>query len=400
MVEIAIVLILLLYTAVPELILLTLLVVYHKEPRRFPILLVINPTINPAFSIDKKDLCKPGIINFSGTGSPNVESYNWDFGDGTPITSSTIKDISHNYTKYGNFTVTLIITSTAGCISLSTQNVTIQKPSIIGTVSSVKGCIPATINFNANVSVLPNDAVSGYVWKYGDGSPAVTTRLEPLHIFIIVPATIYLHWTITTLDGCTNTFKFDSLAFGIPPTNLIAYTNKNVICGSDTAVFVGKATNANFYIWDNGESIDIVKDTISNHKYQTLGIKKILVTPSFNGCLGKSDSFNITVIGVISKFTFANTCADKKTFSFRNRSLGIYHLLYGILETVVPKENTLNAVHTFPDTGTYAVSLIVNDNITGCSDTLLQNIYTANPLLTNPDQSICRNSVTTFTVIK
>ncbi len=76
-----------------------------------------------------------------------------------------------------------------------------------------------------------------------------------------------------------------------------------------------KSTNANSYTWDNSETIDIVTDTISKHKYKTLGTKKILVTPSFNGCW-KSDSFNITLKGVISKFTFANTCDIKKHFHF------------------------------------------------------------------------------------
>ncbi len=103
-------------------------------------------------------LCQAGIINFSGTGSLNVESYNWDFGDRTPVISSANKDISHNYTKYGDFIVTLNVRSTAGCISSSTQTVTVQKPAIAGTVTSTQGCIPAPINFNATVSVLPGDA--------------------------------------------------------------------------------------------------------------------------------------------------------------------------------------------------------------------------------------------------
>ena len=71
--------------------------------------IVINPTIDSTFLIDKKDLCKAGVVNFTATGGANVESYSWDFGDGTPITSSANKDISHNYTKYGNFAVTLTI---------------------------------------------------------------------------------------------------------------------------------------------------------------------------------------------------------------------------------------------------------------------------------------------------
>jgi hypothetical protein len=281
---------------------------------------VINPTINPAFLIDKKDLCKPGVINFFAT--DGAQNYNWDFGDGTPVISSAVKDISHNYTKYGNFTVTLTANSTAGCISTSTQAITVQKPAIAGTVSSLQGCIPATINFNAGVSVLPNDRVNSYVWDYGDGTTVVRTPAGATSHVYNARGKYSPTVAITTTDGCSNAYKFDSVAFGIPPTNLIAYTRKNVICGSDTAVFVGKAMNANLFTWHNSETIDIVNDTISKHKYRTLGTKKILVTPSFNGCLGKSDSFNISVIGVISNFEFTNKCTEKKTISFVNTSLG------------------------------------------------------------------------------
>ncbi|HSN08136.1 MAG TPA: gliding motility-associated C-terminal domain-containing protein, partial [Hanamia sp.] len=60
---------------------------------------------------------------------------------------------------------------------------------------------------------------------------------------------------------------------------------------------------------------------------------------------------------------------------------------------------TLNASHTYPTEGSFNSSLLVIDSITGCRDSLTQPIYTARPALFNPDTSICRNTITHFSVL-
>lgn len=376
-----------------------LLVIYPQATSQATQVIMVNPTISPAFSISTKDICTPGAINFSATGTTNVESYSWNFGDGTPLISDTTNNIAHTYTNYGNFNVTLEVKSTAGCTSSSQQTVTVQKPAITATVSAMQGCIPISINFNATVSLLPNDAVSSYMWNYGDGSPATTTATANTSHNYTATGGYTPTLSITTTGGCSNTYNFDSIYFGIPPTNLIAYTQKSIFCGSETAVFVGNATNANSYTWDNSETIDIETDTLSKHKYKTLGTKKILVTPSFNGCEGKADSFNIDVIGVISNFSFRNNCSNKKTFSFLNRSPGNLSSIAWDLGDGSPQQNSQNVTHTYANAGAYEVSLTVFDNNTGCSETLWQTVSIADPVLVNPDQFVCRNSITTFKVL-
>lgn len=375
-----------------------LLVIYQQGTVQATNIVVINPTIDPSFSYDKNSLCKPGTINFTAIGNGAAISYDWDFGDGTPVLNTASKIINHFYATYGNFKVTLTVNGVGGCISSSTNNITVQKPAIDATVSATKGCIPVIINFNATVSVLPGDGISSYLWTYGDGSPSVSTLVNNTSHSYNTTGKFLPDLVVTTTNGCSNNFTFDSLAFGIPPTSLIAYPKKNVICGSETAEFVGKATNATSYIWNNSETIDEVNDTISTHKYATLGNKKIIVTPSFNGCLGKKDSFNINVIGVIAKFEFKNFCTDKKTFSFTNRSLGNKSSIVWDFGDSSPQDNSVNVTHSYADTGSYVVSLTVSDIITGCSDTYTQKVSIATPILSNPDRAVCRNSTTSFTV--
>ena len=104
-------------------------------------------------------------------------------------------------------------------------------------------------------------------------------------------------------------------------------------------------------------------------------------------------------MGVIAAYSYSNSCTDKKTFSFNNTSQGNLSSVSWDFGDGSPVVNTVNATHTFPSSGSFVTKLTVTDNITGCSDTYSQTIYTANPSLVNPDTSICKNDSTTFSVI-
>ncbi|MEO7960915.1 MAG: PKD domain-containing protein, partial [Ginsengibacter sp.] len=251
---------------------------------------------------------------------------------------------------------------------------------------------------DATVTTVPGDAVSSYMWSFGDGSAPLSTGSNTTAHNYAATGIYAPSLTITTAGGCSNNFAFDTVRFGIPPTNIVAYPLKNTLCGSESATFIGKATNANTYIWDNTETIDIETDTISKHKFSSLGTKNIVVTPAFNGCLGVADSFDVTIIGVIAKFDLKNTCSDKKTFSFDSKSLGNKSSYLWHFDDGSPDEIIADVVHTFPNTGEFSVSLTVDDDITGCSDTKTQKVYTAAPQLNSQDLSICINSSATFTV--
>jgi PKD repeat protein len=190
------------------------------------------------------------------------------------------------------------------------------------------------------------------------------------------------------------------MAYGIPPVDPIAYPKKSVVCGSETPRFVGKATNANRYGWLFGDGTTAVtSDTGIGHKYSTLGTKRVTVIPSFNGCPGPATSFTIEVIGVISKFNYANTCADRKTYAFTDSSLGKVSSYVWDFGDGSPNEFIPSPRHTYPDTGSFKTSLTVTDSITGCVDVYEQTIYTANPQLLNPDSSICKYARSSFQVL-
>ena len=372
-----------------------LVTVYNEQAIEISQTIIINQSITASIAADRNYICTPGNISFTATSSGNIGTYEWSFGDGSPNVFTTTSTINHTYTGFGNFTATVKATDVSGCNASNAVNITVQMPPISGTVFPVKGCIPAIVNFTANVIVPSGGSVTKYDYNYGDGSPNTGNAFHTYNTVGSFIPTV----TITTNEGCTNIYTYPKIAFGTPPINHIAYPIKNVFCGSETPVFISKANNANSWTWDYGDgSTQIVFDSITSHKYTTLGSKTVTVKPYFNGCPGLSKSFSINIIGVIAGYIYANTCSNKNSFSFTNISQGNLSTVLWNFGDGSPTSSALNTIHTFPTNGAFLTTLTVTDIITGCSDIFTSSIYTATPTLSNPDNSVCRNSNTTFTI--
>ncbi|MEO6671693.1 MAG: PKD domain-containing protein [Ferruginibacter sp.] len=378
-----------------------LITVYENNTAQKTRNVVIHPSITASFNYDRSYLCQPGTVNFTASSSGSLSSYIWDFGDGSAPVTGTSNTIAHNYTSFGEFAVTFQAVSTTGCIVSDSRIVKVVKPEISGTITTpLTGCVPMTTDLRATVSVPASITISNYLWNFGDGSSLTTTGPTISHDYTQVGAyspTV----TVTTTEGCTNIFRYDSLFFGRPPTNLVAYPLDTVYCGSDIAEFVSVATDANRYDWNftGGNSITSVTETTAHHKYTSLGFKDVSVTPVFNGCRGTTTGFQIEIIGVIAKFKYANTCNDKKTFLFDNTSVGNISTINWSLGNQGYSTNPDTVSHTYPQSGIFGIKLLITDNITGCIDSFKTKIYTANPVMKNNDQSICINTDSHFSII-
>ena len=103
--------------------------------------------------------------------------------------------------------------------------------------------------------------------------------------------------------------------------------------------------------------VPISTDTITSHKYKTLGIKNILPLPlHIMDVYGTPVTFQINVVGVIASLNYSNTCTDKKTFSFTNISQGNLSTVSWDFGDGSPVVNTLNTIHTFPPSGSFVTT--------------------------------------------
>ncbi|WP_162944834.1 gliding motility-associated C-terminal domain-containing protein [Flavisolibacter nicotianae] len=129
------------------------------------------------------EICLGATVNFTDQSTApgsSVESWEWDFGDGTPI--ATQQSPSHNFAKAGTYTVSLKVRSAIGCLSAAgTKTIVVNPlPTADFTVSSplcVNGTILFTNQSKANAGSLTRSA-----WDFGDGSPT-SGLLSPSHLY-------------------------------------------------------------------------------------------------------------------------------------------------------------------------------------------------------------------------
>lgn len=373
--------------------------VYEKTTATVSKSFTIYPAVNASIAYDRNYICQPGSIAFTGTASGNIATYEWDFDDQSGPVTRPSGNITHDFVNYGSYKVVLKATSTEGCSNVKSTVINVQKPTITASTSISSGCIPANVGFNATVKVPVNSTVSSYTWDFDNGTSPVSNSASSVNKTYSSTGAYYPKLSIITSEGCTNSFSFNKIAFGTPPFNLVTYPEKSVVCGSEDAVIHATATNANNYRYGFGDGTNIFSpDTLKAHRYKTLGRKYISVTPYFNGCAGNAAGLSVDVIGVIASYNYSNTCSDRKTYTFKNTSLGNITGVLWNFNDGNPNQTTLDATETFPPFGQFKTELKVVDSSTGCQDSFNKIIYTAFPKMENDDTAICRTTNTSFSL--
>ncbi|MCC6838374.1 MAG: PKD domain-containing protein, partial [Bacteroidia bacterium] len=189
-------------------------------------------------------------------------SYSWNFGDGSPVvnTASTAT-LTHTYTNYGTYTVTMVATGANGCTTTTTLTVVFDKfvsASFSVPLVQFSGCAPHTVS-----PVNASQNADTYVWNFGDGTPAVTTTspIPPSHTY-----TVGGSYTISVIaaNSCnsSNATVGPITVVGAPIPNFTA--TPTLGCSPQTVTFGNTTTGAspvNNYYWDfgNGNTLNGVR---------------------------------------------------------------------------------------------------------------------------------------------
>ena len=123
-------------------------------------------------SSNPKSVCDETLtVQFQNTTQgTNIQSFRWEFGDGT---QSTQNEVSHTYNGYGIYYAALRVMATNGCEGISMVAVRLEdfKPDIIisdsiKTLTATNKACPGTVNFsmvNNGSSTLP---ITKYEWDF------------------------------------------------------------------------------------------------------------------------------------------------------------------------------------------------------------------------------------------
>jgi RHS repeat-associated protein len=121
----------------------------------------------------------PLTVNFTDQSDNNPITWNWNFGDGSAWVNGTTQSLSHIYTGAGSYTVTLVVSNSAG--QDQTQRIiTVTTPTVLTanfTSNVTSGAVPLSVQFNDTSTGSPTT----WHWEFGDGGNS--TIRNATHIY-------------------------------------------------------------------------------------------------------------------------------------------------------------------------------------------------------------------------
>ncbi len=321
--------------------------------------------------------CAPLTVDFTGTSTPAAISWVWDFGDGG---TGTGQNPSHTYTAIGNYDISVVATSSAGCVDTfrRVNYVRVVDDSTAYTVpDTIKVCLPpGSVAFSD-----PTTGSNAWLWDFGDGT--TSTVKNPSHTYIA--AGIYTVTLNTSMaGGCTQTFDPFAIVQVIPFNPLPIISIVATPCAPFTVSFDNLTLGVASYLWNFGDGST---STLQNpvHIYAQPGTYTVsLVLTSIQGC-----SVTLT-----TSITFGYV--DPISVSDNNACMGdtIYFTLDPIAAFATASWNfgdgitssQLQPYHIYTSPGLYSITVTVTDT-SGC-------VYT----FTYPTQIRMSNPIPGFTM--
>jgi len=256
--------------------------------------------------------CVPLTVDFRDT-VMNAQSYEWIFGDGSPMATTTSPNISHTYTAVGVYRVMLVAIDPNTCNVRDTSYLNIRVGNLEALIDfdpfKLLPCDSFKYRFD-NLSVPPPPrpfAPTSFIWDFGDGSPRVTAGAGPVFHTYAGPGSYNVKLILRDTGYCNapdSVTKVLSVAMNVkaqfttPPTGCVQYD----------AQFDNTTDAGQTYIWDFGDGSPTSTAFEPTHIYTTAGIYHItLIAFNPNTCNGSDTAeFDIQVFDApIPNFSFA-----------------------------------------------------------------------------------------------
>ncbi|MCB9245031.1 MAG: PKD domain-containing protein [Flavobacteriales bacterium] len=322
------------------------------------------------------DACLGNTTSFTNTSS-GASSYNWTFGDGR---NSTGVNPSNTYGSAGNYTVTLVATSTNGCVNTYQRTVNVSaNPTASFTANDA--CLGNAVQFTNTSSTGASS------WNFGDGSTGNTGN--PSHSYAAA-GSYNVRLTVTNAAGCSASFNRTVQVNAVPTVSFSA----NSLCSGPEASFTNTSSGASSYSWSFGDGKTSTQSD-PTHMYSGTGTYLVRLTgTSGAGCKASTQATVQVYSAAVADFSAAGVCAGNST-SFINLSSNAVKSSWNFGDG-----NSSTAVlptHTYASSGNYNVTLQV-ENAIGCSRqvTKVVNVY-VNPVSSFTAANGCQGDVLNFT---
>ncbi len=341
----------------------------------------INIGVEPVagFSMDVVSGCEPLEVSFtdlSSIPSGAIDSWHWDFGDGT---TDIGQNPSHIFTGGGSVPVTLEVTSTEGCTNTFVQIVDVYAANQL-TIDPVQAiCIGESVPLN--VQVLGDITGSTFGWSPATGL-SCTDCLNP--VANPVDTTTYT-FTMTNALGCTS---FIDITVDVKPSTLptIELTADTSIClNTDLQLSADAGTGIFTYEWESsnpGLNCTDCADPIATPNQATT--YTVTVTNEF-GC-NSSESVTIGVIDDTQAFMGADRIICEGASVELDASFGTNPVW--ITTTGLDCTNCPNPIAS-PSVPTNYIVQVTTENGCVITDSIYVDLFSPQNFDAGQDQTVC-----------
>lgn len=234
---------------------------------------VVRPSVD--FTADNTNaFCPPFTVHFDDIVTPDIISWQWDFGDSS---YSTLPNPIHTYNKPGKYTVSLRCNSAGGCADSIIYTDYIRVGGPVGTFvfDPKNGCIPLGTGFKASAT-----GAALYTWDFGDGNVANVTTDTVYHTYtspgIFKPVLI-----LTDVNNCSIPYpSADSITL-LPPSVARFTATDSLVCIGANITFTdnsitppGVSVASRF--WDLSDGATSTASPVT-HQYGTSGNHDIML---------------------------------------------------------------------------------------------------------------------------
>lgn len=334
---------------------------------------------NVAYNNDNTLGCSvPHSVNFTGTSIDAVE-WSWDFGDGN---ISNQQNPNHVYSDFGIYNVTLVVTNINGCENvISTTNIELVETEASMVSSQFSGCTPLSFNLADNsTTVLP---ITNWLWEINTPSGLITSIDQTPNFIVPDTGCFDIVLTVTNTLGCSSTQTFsDAVCVGDDP--LVNFEGIPIVACVDQEVNFSDLSSpfVDTWFWDFGNMDNSYSQNPST-TYSDTGFYDVTLVVSDKGCVDQitlTDYIEVTAPKAI--FSITQYCENFLYVESVNTSIGAdsYFWDFGVAGVDSDTSNLFEPIFSYPDTGTYVVTLTTENFTTNCTHTTSRTLYIHDPL--------------------
>lgn len=304
-----------------------------------------------------------------------VTSYEWNFGDGSPLDFNQFP--SHTYIAQGTYNVRLVITTSGGCRDTLTLNSAVRtgsKPVADFTASPLVVCATRAVQFT---DLSTPSTVDEWLWDFGDGG--TSTLQNPSYNYQDTGS--FDVRLIATNNGCPDTITKIRYIQVLPPIARFAVTpdcvNRFRFIFTDQSI-VNPLLSPLTWSWDFGDGSPLSNLQSPVHIFPALGVYNVTLTVS-NGTCTHSVTQTVNSVDENPDFIADRTSACKiapinfQATGINTANIVSYTWNFGDGSPAVTV-TTPTVQHTYTTAGTYTVQLTTTD-INGCQDMASKTNY-------------------------